>query len=190
VPPSARSLLGQLRGYRAAPAEQAILDRFIGLLEGEADPFSRENTEHVTASTVIARASGAEALLRYHRRLGRWLQPGGHVEPEDDSVFDAALREAREETGIQNFRAPLGNRILDLDVHDIPGGVDQPPHRHYDVRYLLVAPSDAEASDAHRTRWVPFESLAGEDTEASLSRAAGKARQWLELPTGSAPPIN
>jgi 8-oxo-dGTP pyrophosphatase MutT (NUDIX family) len=190
VPPSARSLLDQLRSYRAVAAEQGILDRFVSLLESEADPFSRENTDHVTVSTVIARASGGEALLRFHRKLGRWLQPGGHVEPEDASVFDAALREAREETGIQDFRAPLGNRILDLDVHDIPGSVDQPPHRHYDVRYLLVAPAGSEASESYRTRWVPFESLAGEETEASLSRAAGKARQWLEHPTNRAPPLN
>ncbi|MFN2384721.1 MAG: NUDIX hydrolase [Thermoanaerobaculia bacterium] len=190
MPPSAASLLEHLRSYRGAPAETAILGRFVRLLEGAADPFSRENTDHVTASTVIARSSRGEALLRYHRRLGRWLQPGGHVEPEDASVFDAALREAREETGIGDFQAPLGNRILDLDVHDIPGSAGQPPHRHFDVRYLLIAPPGSEVSEAHRTRWVPFESLAGEDTEASLSRVAGKARQWLELSTSSAPPLN
>lgn len=190
MPPSAPSLLGQLRDYQAAFAEQPLVDRFVSLLEAAADPFSRENTDHVTASTVIARSSGGETLLRYHRRLGRWLQPGGHVEPEDASVFDAALREAREETGIEDFRAPLGQRILDLDVHDIPGSVGQPPHRHYDVRYLLIAPEGSEASEGHRTRWVPFEALTGEDTEESLARAAGKARQWLEYPKSSAPPFN
>lgn len=190
VPPSAASLLDQLRSYPGTPGEKNVLERFLSLLERPADPFSRENRDHVTASTVIAHPGGHEVLLRYHRRLERWLQPGGHVEPKDASVFDAALREAREETGIEEFEAPLGDRILDLDVHDIPGGLLQPPHRHYDVRYLLTAPSDARASEKHRTRWVPFETLTGEDTETSLGRAIGKARQWLAQASKATPQVS
>jgi 8-oxo-dGTP pyrophosphatase MutT (NUDIX family) len=162
------------------------VDRFVTLLQGSADPFSRENRDHVTASTVITHPSGQQALLRYHRKLERWLQPGGHVEPEDASVFDAALREAREETGIHDFRAPFGDRILDLDVHDIPGGVLQPPHRHYDVRFLLVAPPHAPASEPHRTRWVGTDDVVV-GTEPSLARAVAKAGSWLERPAEATP---
>ncbi|MBC8645706.1 MAG: NUDIX hydrolase [Thermoanaerobaculia bacterium] len=190
MPPSAASLLDQLRSYPGMPGEKDVLERFLSLLERPADPFSRENHDHVTASTVIAHPGGHEVLLRYHRKLERWLQPGGHVEPEDASVFDAALREAREETGIEEFGAPLGDRILDLDIHDIPGGILQPPHRHYDVRYLLIAPPDASASEKYRTRWVPLETLTGEDTDASLGRAIGKARQWREQAAKATPQVS
>jgi 8-oxo-dGTP pyrophosphatase MutT (NUDIX family) len=178
VAPSRDRLLAELESHPPDPDGYTARDRFLSFVRDTADPFTRANVGHVTASTIITRAAGDAVLLRYHRKLGQWLQPGGHVEPEDDSVFEAAAREAREETGIEDFVAPSGSRILDVDVHDIPSWRGEPPHIHYDVRYLLIAPEGTAGSERHRTRWFPLDEIL-RDADPSLCRALGKARRWL-----------
>jgi 8-oxo-dGTP pyrophosphatase MutT (NUDIX family) len=76
-------------------------------------------------------------LLHRHKRLGIWLQPGGHLDP-GESVAEAAVRETLEETGVQAGHPPGGPRLIHVDVHEGPRG-----HVHLDVRYLLVADGSA-----------------------------------------------
>ena len=164
--------------------EAASLDRLRRFVGGPADPFSRENPEgHVTGSAVVARPDGSAFLLVLHRKLSRWLQPGGHTEESDATVFDAALREAIEETGIASFEAPLGRAILDVDVHPIPARGKDPAHFHFDVRYLFTSRSDANpaASDdpTRPMRWSSLEEAVSLGIDASLERALRKARRAL-----------
>lgn len=187
MPPSADDLRAELRAYVRRPEEDSIVERFLRLLEGGADSFARSNTDHVTGSAIIARQDGNAFLLRYHRKLRRWLQPGGHVEPEDRSVFETALREAREETGIEEFDTSFGEHALDFDVHDIPRWRLLPAHVHFDVRFLLIAPPQARASDLHRTRWVSFDDVPSAEAEPSLARAIEKARRRLSVARRNAP---
>src|SRR5262249_21662457 len=116
-------------------------------------------------------------------KLSRWLQPGGHTEPSDPSAFDAALREAREETGIGRFGTPLGQRVLDVDVHAIPAHKRDPAHAHFDVRCLLASTERehaARAEDPSRPmRWVSLEAARALGVDASLARALEKARAAL-----------
>ena len=70
---------------------------------------------HLTASAFVTNGEGV--LLIHHDRLGRWLQPGGHVEPEDADLHAAALREITEETTLTSLE-PLG--LLDVDL-GVPG---------------------------------------------------------------------
>jgi 8-oxo-dGTP pyrophosphatase MutT (NUDIX family) len=178
-------LVRALAGYAPQDASDAAslerLRRFVG---GPADPFARENPEgHVTGSAVVARPGGSEFLLVLHRKLSRWLQPGGHTEESDATVFETARREAREETGIADFAAPLGREVFDLDVHPIPARGRDPAHLHFDVRYLLTTRSDAdpEASDdpTRPMRWASYEEAVSLGVDASLARALAKARKAL-----------
>jgi len=178
-------LLEDLSDYAPGDAwESESLEWIRRFLAEPADPFARENPEgHITASALVARPDGSAFLLLHHRRLGRWLQPGGHVESTDASAYDAALREAREETGIAAFEAPFGRAIFDVDVHGIPERRGEPAHFHFDVRYLFTTAGEidrAAAEDSERPmEWRSFEDALASGVDASLTRALEKARMML-----------
>jgi 8-oxo-dGTP pyrophosphatase MutT (NUDIX family) len=178
------------------PQEAASLARIRRFLASPADPFSRDNPEgHITGSAVVARPYGSEYLLVLHRKLGRWLQPGGHTEESDDSVLGTALREAREETGLSAFDVPREDAILDVDVHPIPAHGKDPAHFHFDIRYLLVTSEvhDPAASEdpARPMHWTTFEDAIAAGVDDSFARALDKARGRLtrgpRIQSGGAP---
>ncbi|MCF6225188.1 MAG: NUDIX hydrolase [Xanthomonadales bacterium] len=115
------------------------------LLDEQDDFWQADNgRSHLTASCWILSPSLDAILLLHHRKLNRWLQPGGHIEAHDNSWLEAALREACEETGIENFQQ-LVPGIFDFDIHTIPARGSVPEHQHYDARFLL----QAEKSEIH-----------------------------------------
>jgi len=144
-------------------------------------------TGHITASAAIIHPASSRTLLHWHKRLGRWLQVGGHCDFETD-LAEAALREAREETGLPDLAHYPADRKpapIDIDVHTIPQIGDQPEHLHLDFRYALVteqphalAPAEGEST---RFRWLRFgEALTiGEDIDDSLRRLLRKTSRLL-----------
>ena len=173
--------------YAAAwPAEHAIVERFSAFVAAHDDCLLRSCVPgHITASAWIVSADGNEALLTHHRKLGRWLQLGGHVDGEPQ-VERAALREAREESGLQDFvveawagAAPVP---LDLDVHTIPARRDEPEHLHWDVRFLLRAPAEQRlvlSEESNDLRWFRADRLEAVTDEESVLRLARKAAAVL-----------
>jgi 8-oxo-dGTP pyrophosphatase MutT (NUDIX family) len=119
-------------------------------------------------------------LLLHHRKLQRWLQPGGHADPGETTGEQVALREAREETGLAVALHPSAPRPLDLDVHVIPARPGEPAHEHHDLRYLAVAegtlrPAQEEAADL---RWFDWDAMAALDLDPGLRRGLAKARGY------------
>ncbi|MDJ0498756.1 MAG: NUDIX hydrolase [Acidimicrobiia bacterium] len=147
------------------------------LLEAGPEAFSADHfvPGHVTASGFVVDTNRTRLLLIHHRNLGTWLQPGGHMDPGED-VLTAAIREVREETGVE--AAPLIDGIFDIDVHPIPPSRGRPAHNHYDVRFLLEAPIDdlAPSDEVLGARWVPIVDVAAIVTDRSVLRAARKLR--------------
>jgi 8-oxo-dGTP pyrophosphatase MutT (NUDIX family) len=185
------ALLEALEAYRGGTRhDDEAVSRFRTFLE-RADPFRRGDPDgHVTASAVVAHPGNVAGiglglhppphfrfLLVFHRKLDRWLQPGGHVEVGDPSVFDAALREAREETGVESLSAPFGPAILDLDIHPIPTFGADPAHFHFDVRFLLTTEDGGVLTAG--AAWFDFADVPPLDRDGSLTRAVGKARARL-----------
>jgi 8-oxo-dGTP pyrophosphatase MutT (NUDIX family) len=114
------------------------------LAQSHAAPFTRTSFEpgHFTASAFVVDQALSKVLLVFHKKLQRWLQPGGHFEVGDDSSLAAARREVLEETGVvtQTFKGFEG--LYDLDVHRIPAHAGEGCHRHYDLRFVLCAQSE------------------------------------------------
>lgn len=113
------------------------------LLECSPDPFSRAQFTpgHITCTGLVLAADGERVLIVHHRRLNRWLLPGGHVEPGDAEIWDAAHREVVEETGAH--LVPSAMPILaSLDVHGIPAGKGEPYHLHHDILFHFRANDD------------------------------------------------
>ncbi|HEX4527141.1 MAG TPA: NUDIX domain-containing protein, partial [Gaiellaceae bacterium] len=137
---SREALVRMLQTYVAGDArEEADRCAMLRLSQELAEPLSRdEPTAHFTASAYVIDETGVRACLVAHAKLGRLLQPGGHLEPDDASLEAAALREAHEETALEVELHPTAPRPFDLDVHEIPGRPGEPAHFHLDVRYLLI----------------------------------------------------
>lgn len=177
-----RPLLDLLaRHARRFPEDAATAARIRALVETHADCFERTCVPgHITASAWIVSADRERCLLTHHRKLGRWLQLGGHADGETD-VARVALAEAREESGMAEFE--LFPEPFDVDVHVIPARGAEPEHEHHDVRFLLVAAPGQEirvGDESHDVRWFGWDEL--EDVvvdDAGILRLARRARRAL-----------
>lgn len=140
---------------------------------------------HVTASAWILSSDRTSALLTHHRKLGRWLQLGGHVEA-DHSIQDAATREAREESGIDNLHL-LDRKLFDIDVHLIPARKTEPEHFHYDFRFIFQSMTDlfSVSDESHGLAWVRLSEIKGPDSDASIVRMARKTAIFLNKMDGA-----
>lgn len=114
---------------------------------------------HITASSLVLTEDGARVLLTLHPKVGRWIQLGGHCEQTDETVVDAALREATEESGIAGLR--IDPVLLSAHTHPITCSLGAPT-RHLDLRFLVWAPDDAEPVRSHESddlRFWPVDDL-------------------------------
>ena len=174
-------LKGALAAYGAAdPQEQTHQRRMEELLQHGTDPFARDHYApgHFTASAFVLSPDRRSLLLVHHAKLDRWLQPGGHVEPQDATLLAAARREVVEETDAHLAEPADQMGIFDVDVHVIPARGDAPAHEHFDVRYLLAARDEhLQASpDVRDARWVPLDEVGRASADESVLRAVRKLR--------------
>ena len=160
-------LLNQLEGFEH-PQAKNICD----FITREPQCFSRECREgHVTGSALVLNHDHSKALLTYHKKLNRWLQLGGHSDG-DPNTREVALREAQEESGIQNLEF-VTERIIDVDVHLIPQSKTEPHHYHYDIRFFLRAPKGSKiqkSSESKDLKWFRARDILNLKTDESTLR--------------------
>jgi len=168
----------------------SVPERFLTLLDKSKDPFSREEyPAHITGSCFVVNPQGTEILLMKHRKLGKWLQMGGHCDGDSD-LERVALREAKEETGskdIKLFKWPQlsSSFIPDLDIHEIPARKGEPTHFHFDIRYFGVCFSPEQLNRSEEEcldlAWFSWEKAFSIAQEESMHRQFDKFSYLLEL---------
>ena len=155
--------------------EQQMLEDITAFVRAHENFYSRELLiGHLTGSAWIVDETFSHALLLHHGKLNKWLQPGGHIE-DDADLLSAALREAREETGVAVH--PHSATIFDVDIHEIPARPDEPAHFHYDIRFLLIADRTAPllvSSESMDLAWVALSEIETLTQEESVLRMGRK----------------
>ena len=158
------------------PEEQATTARFLDFVMTHERCFERDLwAGHVTGSAWLVDGSGSRVLLTHHKKLGRWLQLGGHSDGSHEPLL-VALQEAREESGLTV--RPLSTEVFDLDIHEIPARKQDPAHHHFDVRFALQVVGDETfqvSAESLDLAWVPIDRLEDYTAEESVLRMA---RKW------------
>jgi 8-oxo-dGTP pyrophosphatase MutT (NUDIX family) len=184
-------LLTVLEAYTPGSEEERLDVERLRRLAREADPWTRHSALHATGSALVYAPAAGEVLLRWHDRQQAWLQVGGHADPGELDPFRIALREAREETGLQDLQPwpdpDAEPRLMQVVIVPVPAGKGEPPHEHADLRYVLATRQPHAVipeSESALLRWLPLDdaisAVAEENLRVCLFRlrlAAAASRQ-------------
>jgi 8-oxo-dGTP pyrophosphatase MutT (NUDIX family) len=175
-----KPLLDKLSVYEPFNRREAqMADTLRQFVAAHADCFERSLLiGHITGSAWVIDYARTSALLTHHRKLNKWLQPGGHADGDPD-ILRVAMREAREESGLADIQ-PVSDGIFDIDIHLIPARGREPEHLHYDVRFLLKADRNAPLAVSQESRslaWAPLDAIAQLNPEESIARMVAKTRR-------------
>lgn len=158
--------------------ELKMTNETIEFVKTNEECFKRELLiGHVTGSAWIVNDARTHVLMMHHRKLNQWFQPGGHCDGDPD-VLNVALKEANEETGLENLKVVDGE-VYDVDVHLIPERKGIPAHYHYDVRFLIEADMDEPlivTEESNDLAWVSLEKITEHNDSESIMRMARKMK--------------
>jgi 8-oxo-dGTP pyrophosphatase MutT (NUDIX family) len=149
--------LDLLKVKSAFPEEMAFIEQTVSFLDHNPDCFNRDlEIGHIVSSAFVIDPVARKILLTHHKKLGRWLQLGGHLEQSDESIVAAAKREVMEESGLD---CAILEDIFDVDVHLIPLRADFPAHMHYDVRYLCEHDSQKTIAASNESNFLEWHKI-------------------------------
>jgi 8-oxo-dGTP pyrophosphatase MutT (NUDIX family) len=160
-----------LTGWSAPSAAQEQLRQdYLAHLDAHEDASAKAGPPaHFTASCLVIDEAGERVLLTLHRKVGRWLQFGGHIEASDPSGAAAALREAVEESGLPEGALTLRPELAQLDRHALGSGFSRCTE-HLDLRWVAVAAAGSDpvvSEESLDVAWWPIDALPP-DTEDSI----------------------
>lgn len=165
-----------LSAYSPSLEEITVLQKCKELANEGPISLSRERTAgHFTASAWVVNQHTDSALLLFHRKLEKWLQPGGHADDNAD-LYEVAKKELAEETGLHTFHSPT-SQIFDIDIHQIPAHKTVPEHLHYDIRFIFVADDRSPITFNHESidlKWIPFHKIIAFTNNPSILRMIEK----------------
>jgi 8-oxo-dGTP pyrophosphatase MutT (NUDIX family) len=163
--------LTQSRDGHADHVQEKLRQDYLTHLRSHDDAMWKACADgHITASALVIDPSAGRVLLTLHRKLRMWLQMGGHCEPQDATLEDAALREAREESGIESLTLLPGGPVR-LDRHLTPCAW------HLDVQYAALAPAGALETVSEESldlRWYAYDEVpeVADDSVVRLTEGA------------------
>jgi len=171
-----------LQNYNSIyPEENASKERMLEFLHKNQNSLVSASPHdvagHFTASAFLLNNDQTKFLLMHHKKLNKWLQLGGHCDGDSD-ILAAAIREAKEESGINEIEI-ISDKIFDIDIHYIPQRHNEPEHYHYDVRFLLKTINNdnfIKNNESHELKWFNFSDYPqlGVKLERSVTRMIEK----------------
>jgi len=172
-----RRLLDELDVYRPRDEREGLMVQRLGaFVAAQPQCFERSLAiGHLTGSAWVVDRALERVLLTHHRKLGKWLQLGGHADGDAD-LRRVALREAREESGLGEIVLARAS-IFDVDVHEIPARPSEPAHLHYDIRFAFFADAAAPlapSEESHEVAWIPLAEVERLNIDDSLRRLVQK----------------
>ena len=142
-------------------AQEGLRSQYVAHLRARPDALARTCLPaHLTAGVLVVSEDGDQVLLNLHRKAKRWFHFGGHIEATDESLAEAALREATEESGITTLR--LEPSPAHLSSHVVPFCGSQGEEMHLDVRYVARVPRGTEprgSDESLEVRWFDVTDL-------------------------------
>jgi 8-oxo-dGTP pyrophosphatase MutT (NUDIX family) len=162
--------------------EAADLERVRSLLS-TGDPWRRSTALHLTASALIVHPPTRRVLLRWHARQRAWLQVGGHADPGEVDPLAIAVREGREETGLDDLVPLPDSGIVHVVTVPVPAAVHEPAHEHADLRLVLTTGSPESArpeNAAAALRWLTIPQARAATTEANLRETLTRVDRLLD----------
>lgn len=174
-------LLQQLEEYKKKSSlkDQATANNFLNFVRKHENCFERSlEVGHLTASSLLLNEDGSACLFTLHKKLGKWLQLGGHADGESN-LLKVSIKEAQEESGILDI-LPISEEIFDLDIHIFPKTPQVKQHIHYDVRYLLKVLKNAPfvvSDESIDLKWISLRDFEKYKLESSILRMRDKLKE-------------
>ena len=164
-------LVAALDEYRPrTPAEAEDVERVRNRV-AEGEPWLRSTPLHVTASALIVHPPSQQVLLRWHARQQAWLQVGGHGDPGEVDPLPIAVREGREEAGLDDLVAWPDGGIVHVVIVPVPAAKNEPAHEHADIRFVLATAHPERARPENPTaalRWLTIPAAKATTGQANL----------------------
>jgi 8-oxo-dGTP pyrophosphatase MutT (NUDIX family) len=181
-PPVPDPLVTVLDGYQ--PRTRGEADDLERVMERVAtgQPWDRSTPLHVTASAMIVHPASEHVLLRWHARQRDWLQVGGHGDPGEVDPFAIALREAREETGLDDLVGWPDGRIVHVAIVPVPAATHEPAHEHADVRFVMATEQPDRARPENPTaalRWMTIPDAMTTTANANVRETLARVEHLL-----------
>jgi 8-oxo-dGTP pyrophosphatase MutT (NUDIX family) len=176
------SVISLLEEYQSIYYEEvAFKNQIIDFVRNHDDFISRKNIKgHLTSSAWVVNPQKDKVILIHHQGLDKWFQMGGHIEEYDTSILESALREAKEESGIFEFKI-VSDHIFDIDIHKIPKKNEIEAHLHYDIRMLLEIDTNIaftqQVKEIKAIAWFSVEKLLRMNIETSIRRMLEKTQK-------------
>lgn len=170
-PTPATDAITRLLAWSAPSSLTRARDDYVSFLrERGAEAMDRNaGPVHLTASCFIFNPALTHVLLCFHKKGQFWVQVGGHIDATDNHLVDAALREAREESGLDKLT--LVDNVLDLDRHDL-GAAFGRCHTHWDVGVAVLSSlaSPKVSDESEQVAWFPVSALPEQTADSMPQR--------------------
>lgn len=187
-----QNILETLEKYGKVFKDDQDLPKFLEFLqnpENQGDRcVDRKNMNgHIDADALVVHNN--KVLMIYHKNLQKWLQPGGHIESVDENIFDAAIREVKEETGldVERVEGTFAEIPISIDVQIVPENKkkEEAEHIHYSCMFLLKLKNENQEilnidDGVEDIKWFSLDDAAKEDKGTALPKAISKYKNYLD----------